>query len=48
MTGRELIEFIQNNCLEDYTFEVCHETGEASYPIRDFEIDYELKVCEVV
>ena len=34
--------------LEDYTFEVCHETGDSSYPIRDIEIDYALKVCEVV
>ena len=48
MTGRELIEYIQNNNLEDYTIEVCHETGESSYPIRDIEVDHMLKTFELV
>jgi len=48
MTGREFIEFIQNNHLEDYTVEVCHETGESSYPIRDIEVDHILKTIELV
>ena len=48
MTGQELIEFIQNNHLENYTVEVCHEIGESSYPVRDVETDHTLKTIEVV
>ena len=48
MTGRELIEFIQKNHLEDYTVEVCHETGESSYPIHDIEVDHISKRIELV
>lgn len=35
MTGAELIAYIQNNRLEDYTFVVSHETGECAYPITE-------------
>ena len=35
MTGTELIAYIQNNQLEDYTFIVRHETGEGAYPITE-------------
>ena len=48
MTGRELIEFIQSNHLEDYTVMVCHETGESSHPIRDIEVDHISKTIEPV
>ena len=48
MTGRELIDFIQKNHLEDYTIEVCHETGEDSYPVRDIEVDHISKTIEPV
>ena len=35
MTGTELIAYIQNNQLEDYTFIVRHEIGEGAYPITE-------------
>lgn len=35
LTGAELIAYIQNNQLEDYTFVVSHETGEGAYSIKE-------------
>ena len=48
MTGEELIAYIQRNHLEDYTFTVCHETGEDSYPIRETDEDHEKKRVELI
>lgn len=48
MTGRELIEYIVNNHLEDYTIEVSHEIGESSYPVREVEVNNEEKTIEVI
>jgi len=47
MTGEELIEYIQRNHLEDYTFTVSHETGEDSYPIIAACEDHEKKTVEL-
>ncbi len=47
MTGKELIEYIQNNHLEDYTIEVRHDICECS-EARDIEADHILKTFEIV
>ena len=47
MTGIELITFIQNNHLEDYTFIVSHETGESAYPITETYKNHEQRTVEL-
>ena len=39
MTGRELIEYIKKNQLENYIVVVCHDTGEDSYAITEIIVD---------
>ncbi len=47
MTGTELIAYIQNNQLEDYTFIVSHETGEGAYPITEITINHNEGTAEL-
>ncbi len=48
MTGRELIEYIQNNHLEDYIVKVSHEIGEESYPVMEIEENHIFKTIELI
>lgn len=47
MTGEELIAYIQNHFLEDYTFTVQHETGGSAYPISEIYEDREQHTVEL-
>ena len=47
MTGEEIIEYIRNNHLEDYTFIVSHETGESAYDVSEFSVDHDHKEVEI-
>jgi len=47
MTGRELIDFIESNHLEDYRVVTTHETGDAPSVVRQIEIDDESKDIEL-
>ena len=48
MTGKEIIEYIENNRLEDYTFVVCHEQGESAYDVMELCIDEIHREVEVI
>ena len=48
MKAQELIDYIVNNHLEDYEVEVCHETGESSYPVCEIEVDHIFKTMELI
>lgn len=48
MTGEEIITYIRENHLEDYTFVVQHETGEGYYDVRDLEVDEDCHEVTVV
>lgn len=47
LTGAELIAYIQNNQLEDYTFVVSHETDEGAYPIMETIENHNEKTVEL-
>lgn len=48
MTGEDLIEYIINNHLEDYTFVVSHEQGESAYDVMELRIDEIYREVEVI
>lgn len=48
MTGKDLIEFIQNNHLEEYEIVVSHETGESAYSVMEIEPDHIHKTIELI
>lgn len=48
MTGKEIIEYIKNNHLEDYTFVVSHEQGESAYDVMELCIDEIYREVEVI
>ncbi len=47
MLGEEIIEFIKENHLEDYSFIVSHETGEGGYDVSEFIIDHNRREVEI-
>lgn len=48
MTGQDLIEFIQNNHLEEYKVIVSHETGESAYEVMEVVPDHICKTIELI
>lgn len=48
MTGEEIINYIKENHLENYTFIVQHETGEGYFDVMDLEIDENRQEVTVV
>jgi len=47
MTGKDIVKFIEENNLFEYTIEVCMSNSEGVYDASEFEVDHEYKTLTI-